>query len=349
MVEKGKIVLLLLILLSATIIGYVSTTRFEGLTTQKYEISVVDALNRSVVINKPPSRIVSTAPSITELLFALGLGNNVVGVTDYCDWPPQVLELREEGKIESIGGYWNPNVEKIVNLNPDLVFVSAGIESHLQLVEQLESLNLTVVVLYPGKSISEIYKNIRLIAKITNRYENGEELIRIITNKIESIFAKTRECGNKPSVLFVLWLNPVYTCGNETYLSEIIHLAGGRNLFEDLTGWPTVSVEEVVGRKPDVILIAASMMPQSPKKILEDLKNDPSWNSTPAVKNNKVFFLIGQGENIFLRPSIRIADAVELLAAILHPEIFGGITVPTVIGDNYVNYLPSNTSITHAP
>jgi len=87
-VEKGKIVLLLLILLSATIIGYVSTTRFEGLTTQKYEISVVDALNRSVVINKPPSRIVSTAPSITELLFALGLGNNAVGVTDYCDWPP---------------------------------------------------------------------------------------------------------------------------------------------------------------------------------------------------------------------------------------------------------------------
>lgn len=307
----------------------------------KYPITITDALNRTVIVEEKPQRIVSTAPSITELLFALDLGDKVVGVTDYCDYPPEVVEMRENGTIESIGGYWDPNLEKIVKLNADLVLLDAGVPAHQDLAGQLDSLNITAVALYPGKTIDEIYDNIRLVGKIAGEKNKADKLVKDMTNRINDVQSAVKDVENKSSVLFALWLNPVYTCGNDTFLSRIIYLAGGVNVFADLSGWPTVSLEEIVARKPDVILVTATMMGEEPEDIINSLKNDALWNSTPAVQNNKVYILIGQGENIFLRPSVRVVEAVELLARILYPDIFHTTEIPNVIGDNYTDYLPS--------
>lgn len=332
-----------LIIIAAILTSILIVWKGEIIFGPKYPITVTDALNRTVTIKENPQRIVSTAPSITELLFALNLGDRVVGVTDYCDWPPELVQMRKEGRIESIGGYWDPNIEKIVGLNPDLVLLSAGVPSHQQIAEQLQSLNITAVALYPGKTIDEIYDSIRLVGTITGKKGEAEKLVKNMVNRIKNVQSMIKDVENKPSVLFVLWLEPVYTCGNDTFISHVIHLAGGRNLFADLNGWPTVSVEEIVTRKPDVILITATMMMQAPEEIIQSLQNDPLWNSTPAVKNNRTYILIGQGENIFIRQSVRIVEAVELLAGILYPDIFN-TEVPNIIGDDYENYLPSTFS-----
>lgn len=296
-----------------------------------------DALGREVTVESY-SRIVSCAPDITELVYAMGKGSNLVGVTSYCDYPQEVLDRKTSGNLTDIGGYWTPSLETIVDLEPTLVLVSAGVQSQTELVPQMEGLNITVVGMYSGKNMTEVADNIRLMGIMLRDSGRAEDLISEMNDLISDIHEITSSQGSKPKVLFALWLDPLYTTGGATYVDEIITMAGGENVFGDMEGWPQPSMEQVIEAAPDYLIVSGTMMMQTPEEIIQGLENDSFWSVIPAVQNGHVYVLVNQGENTFLRQGVRMVDAVHLLAEILFPEEFGA-NVPNVIGSEYHDYL----------
>ncbi len=306
-----------------------------------YPASVTDYLGREVTFEEVPERIISVAPAVTEMVYTLGLGDKVVGVTDYCDWPEQVVIGKNDGTITSIGEYWEPSLETIINLNPDLVVLSGGVSSHMQIADQLDSMGIEAFVTWRGENLTEIYQNIEVLGEICDCQESSSALIQSLQNRVENV-------GNVISghtikkALHVVWLDPVFTCGGKTFISQIISLAGGDNIFSDLSGWPIVSLEEIIDQQPDVITFIANPM-MTPEELIQSLESDPLWSQVPAVNNGEVYVLEDQGEDIFSRQSVRIVDGLEIMAEILHPKAFG-VTMPHVIGDDYQDYLISETS-----
>ncbi len=288
-------------------------------TPYKFPLTLVDASGRTVVIEHEPKRIVSMAPSITEMLFALGLGDKVVGVTRYCDYPHQVVKLVKEGKIQVIGGFTDPSIEKIVSLNPDLVI---GCEIHEKFVPLLDSLGLNVMIV-GSKSVDNVYKSIYLIGKACGVEDKALSLVDNIKDHIRDTWFKVRN-ASKPSVLVIAWLNPLWVTGRDTYIDDLISLAGGVNAYSG-NGWKSIDTETFLKLDPDIIIITSHAAPgQSPDKILNYLKQSiPGWENVSAVADNKVYFLSGDAEEAFVRPGPRIALAIEILAKIIHPEIFG--------------------------
>jgi len=285
----------------------------------KFPVTVVDALGRTVVINSEPKRIVSMAPSITEMLFALGLGDRVVGVTSFCNYPPEVLDRVEKGEIKVIGGFSNPSVEKIVALKPDLVI---GCEIHERVIYQLESLGLTVLIV-GSESVDDIYKAILIIGKATGVYETSLELINEMKESIKDTWVKVQN-ATKPKVLIIVWLEPLWVAGVRTYMSDLIELAGGVNAYTG-EGWTSVGPESLIAINPDIIIITGHAAPgKSPDEIVKYLEESvPGWENISAVMNNRVYFFIDEAEDALVRPGPRIARAVRILSMILHPEIFG--------------------------
>lgn len=307
-------------------------------TESPYPLKIIDFMNREVVIDKRPEKIVSCAPSITEILAALELTNYIVGVDEYSDYPPEVKRLREEGIIENIGGVTTLNIEKILVLEPDIVFVSPGIQGGL--VPILEEKGLTVVAL-DANTINDVYNEILIVGKIMDMEEKALSLVNRIRSSMDLVQSKLTQVRSKASVLSIIWLEPIWTAGNGTFLNDVIGYAGGYNVLVDNNGWFMTNPETIVTRNPEVIIITAMSIGLKPEEVLEKLMNIPGMDSVDAVKNKRVYLLYGQAENIYLRPGPRIGEAVQLLAMILYPEIFG-IKVPTIIGDEYPKYLSSN-------
>ncbi|MGP3667946.1 MAG: ABC transporter substrate-binding protein [Candidatus Bathyarchaeota archaeon] len=312
--KKGLIVLLfIVIILSVISIAYFSTTT----TTQKptTTMTVTDSRGKNVVIaNYPPQRIVSIAPANTEILFALGLDDKIVGVTQYCDYPPKVKKMVEEGKITIIGGFANPNVEKIVELKPDVVFAMHTVQ--LKGVEALENKGIPVVFLDP-KNVQEILDSVMLVGKATGKEDEAGKLVKEMKQRIDYITSKTRDVSYKPKVYYEVWHDPLMSIGPDTFVNELIELAGGVNIFYDAkTSYPTISPESVIERKPEIIIIKIGYMGGVAK---EEIAKRPGWDTIDAVKIGKIYEV---EENILIRPGPRIVEGLETLAKILHPELF---------------------------
>lgn len=334
----------LLVVLIAVLLISVSCVALYTPEEQRteYPLPITDALGRQVTFEEVPERIISATPGNTEIIFALGLSEKLVGVTDWCNWPTQVLDMKENGTVSSIGGYWDPSLEVIINLEPDLVFLSGGVYEHTQIAEQLEDAGIKAFVAWKGENITEIYQNIEALGEICDRKEAASDLTQSMMDRVDYVESIIADQG-PISILHAVWLDPVYTCGGATFASQVIEMAGGENIFAELDGWPTVSIEEVIIRQPQVMTITATMMMYTPEEIIEMLEDDPLWSQVPAVQNGRVYILYGWGEDIFNRESVRIVDAMEILAKILYPDAFG-ITVPNVIGNDYQDYLSSQTT-----
>lgn len=315
----------------------ITTTQLEILREieNPYPMRIIDFMNREVLIMSQPNRIVSCSPSTTEILAALNLTRYIIGVDEYSDYPPEVKHLRDEGVIENIGGVTTINIEKILELKPDIVFVSAGLQGNL--VPILEEKGLTIVAL-EASTILDVYREILLVGKIMNIEDKALQLVNNIREKIDIVQSKLTYIQSKKSVVYIGWLEPIWTTGRNTFLNDIIGLAGGYNPLLDSSGWFMTNPETMVTRNPEVIFITAMSIGMEPREVIEKLMNTPGLDSVDAVKNNRVYLLYGQAENIFIRPGPRIGEAVELLAKILYPEIFK-IEMPNTIGDEYTKYL----------
>ena len=263
-----------------------------------YPMTVKDARGKNVTIKSKPVRIVSLAPSNTEILFAIGLKDRIVGVTSYCDYP---AEAKKKPKIGDV----TASSEAVVALKPDLVVAHAFLNDSA--IPRLEKLGLTVFAVDP-KTIAEVARDIRTIGKITARPKTAES----VAEEMERVMAAVRKsCAARAvhSVLVVIQANPLWAAGPKTFVDEMIHAANAKNTAYDARpGFVTFSKELAVSRNPDVIIVGV----ESEKDFF--LKN-PIWKNTKAVKNGRVYVV---DPDTLVRPGPRLASGMRSLAAKLN-------------------------------
>jgi iron complex transport system substrate-binding protein len=254
-------------------------------------------------------RIISLAPSVTEMVFAIGLGDSLIGVTDYCDYPAGAK------KIEHIGGFVTPNVEKILNLHPDLVVVADyKRRDALAMMESsgIRTLNLTI------KSFSDMFEAVRQLGQATNRAPQAEALVTRMQAELRAVPAKYGFAGlpenKRPKVFVEIWSGPVTTVGRGSIIDELVRYAGGVNVAADLPGmYPKVSPEQVIAWDPDDILVCY-MTPQA--KLRSLMASRIGWKNISAVKQNRIYGDVAR--DLILRPGPRMVDGVKLLAERLY-------------------------------
>ncbi|HHV65311.1 MAG TPA: ABC transporter substrate-binding protein [Peptococcaceae bacterium] len=278
----------------------------QGLKT-KYPLTIVDDIGATVTIPAKPTRIVSLLPSSTEILCALG--EYPVAVTKWDDYPADVKEKAEYVFEDAL----NPNLEQILNLEPDLImYWLASAED----TKKIKSLGIPVVV-FEAKSIDDVYKSIATAGQITDKQEQAALII-------EEMKAKEKRITEKLAQLPVqekrkVWMevdSKLFTAGKGTFLHEVITKAGGINIAEDVQGWVQFNSEQVIARNPDVIFENYSYSNPNAAKIIKDRKG---WENIEAVKNNRIISL---DNNIISRQGPRIIDALELTAKAIYPELF---------------------------
>jgi iron complex transport system substrate-binding protein len=269
-----------------------------------------DDMGRAVVIDQMPQRLVSFGPSITEILFALGLEEKVVGVSDYCDYP-------EAAKLKTkVGDAFNPSLEKIVELEPDLVLTV----KQEQLNAQLDTLGVKFVVLDP-KDIDGILGDIELVGEITGTEKEAKKLIKDMQDSISQVVAQM-EGVPKFSVFFIVDATDTtlpWTAGTGSFIDALITMAGGENIAGETQGaWVQFSLEQIVNSDPEVIIIQ-TMTGGTPTISKEELEKHPVWGEMTAVKQGKIRFING---DLVSRPGPRIVQGLEEMAKIIHPELF---------------------------
>ncbi len=270
----------------------------------------------AVALAAAPQRIVSASPAITETLFALGLGDRVAGVTDYCNYPPEAT------KKPKIGGYLRPSLETILALRPDLVIAE---RSPANLVAQLARLKITAVEV-EYKTLPDILASIEKIASAAGVAERGVALRNSISVRIDEIRNRVKPYP-RTKVMFVVGrtagtLTGLIVVGKGSYLNELMEAGGGMNAFADATGaYPKVTMEEVLARDPDVILDRADMGNQSVATAAQKLAVVNLWRTYPMLKAVKQQRIVIMVPDIFFVPGPRIVDAAQAFAKMLHPEV----------------------------
>lgn len=262
----------------------------------------VDDLGREVNIEKMSQRIVSVAPSNTEILFALGLGDRIVGVTSFCNYPAEALDKPR------VGGFAPFDLERVVALEPDLVIAA---EIHrAEGIPALERLGITVFALAP-KTIEEVLTSIALAGEITGKSYEAAQLVTSLEKRIKAITDKTKFLteAERPGVLFVTWHDPLWVAGSGTFVDDLIARAGGRNIAYNLTDWAIIDLETVIARDPQVIIVTHRA---------DVIKNEPRLGVTEAVTEGKVYLV---DEDIFQRAAPRLVNALEQLAELLYPGL----------------------------
>ena len=284
-----------------------------------FPVMLVDALNRTVIIDHEPMRIVSCAPSITEILFAIGASNKVIGVDQFSNYPPEVIELVNQGKIAVIGGFSDLDIEKIIELSPDLIILTRGVQDRY--VPKLEELGFTVLVI-TEESYSHVLSSILMIGRATGNYKEAAKLVSNIAQEVNKI-RKTVSNLPKPKVLVIVWPEPIFVAGSRTWLNELISFAGGVNVFNNTkTPYPMVSVEEILTREPEVLIVTMTELFNSTEDFIKWVK-DKNLDTLPAIKNGRFYTVMDVYNDVLVRPGPRVVDALKLLARILHPEIYG--------------------------
>jgi iron complex transport system substrate-binding protein len=290
-----------LFLLSLVIIPGISTS-FSA--TQKF----IDEVGREAIIPFPPKRIVSLAPNITEILFSLGLDEEIVGVSIHCNFPEKA-----KSKVR-VGTYIRLDFEKITSLNPDLIIATAAGNTR-DMVDRLGTLGFPTYVIYP-KNFNDILKNIAHIGQVVNREQEARVIIEEMRKRSQRIVELTNGLP-RPKVFIQIGDAPVVTVGKGSFADDLIRLVGGENIAgKEKEVYPRFGMEEILKRSPEVIVIS-SMNPRGDyQKILQEWNR---WKTIPAIKNGRIHLI---DSDLIDRPSPRIIDGLEELARVLHPEKF---------------------------
>jgi iron complex transport system substrate-binding protein len=259
------------------------------------------------MVDREPRRIVSLAPSLTEILYYLDLETRVVGVTRFSYYPPQAA-----GKPK-VGSYVNLNVEKILSLNPDLVIGTAD-GNEPGVVELLEHAGIPVFIVNP-RNVREAVQTVATLGDLCGVGKKGRELADDLDRRIDRIREKTAPL-KKPLVFLQINVSPIMTVNKHTFHQDVIRLAGGENMSAEATmTYPRISVEEVIRRKPDVIIISSM---QRDRQYIEAREKWFQWPMIPAVRDGRVHLV---DSDLLDRPSPRVLDGLEMMARLLHPEV----------------------------
>lgn len=294
-----KLISLLLIIAVLTVAGC------KPGPVKEQPLTLTDDFGREITLAAPAEKIVSLVPSSTEILFALGVGERVIGATVFCNYPEQAMA------VTRVGDFDGPNLELIISLEPDLVFAAS---LHKDIVEALEQAGVAVLALDP-QTIAEIYGAIELTAKAVGAETAGAALVADMQQRLAAVKAKTAGLSEQeqPVVFYEVWYPEIMVAGAGTFIDEIIDLAGGRNMAWDIPRWGVIQEEEVLARNPDIIIHGY------PDDELSAFAARPGWQTIAAVAEQRFHFV---DPDITSRTGPRIAEAVELFARIIHPELF---------------------------
>lgn len=275
-------------------------------------VTITDDLGVTVTIENPPERIVSLSPANSEILFALGLDEKIVGVTEYCTYPEAALSK------EKIGGFSTVNIEKVSVLNPDLIVAADG--NSEETVSHLRELGFTVITIN-ADTIDTTLDDILLLGKATGADDEAEALVSSMKEDLAEIAEKT-SAEEKPTILHCMWTDPLWVSGSGTFQDEMITAAGGVNAAADEGGWVALTMEKFLTMNPDIIVVdSGNGMGVGADDALRDFfLKDPRMQSLSAVQNERVYVV---NADIIDRGGPRIVEGVEALAEIAHPDIFG--------------------------
>jgi iron complex transport system substrate-binding protein len=288
------------------------TWRFKT-AGEGFPVTLIDDLGYTITLTEKPERIISLAPANTEILFALGLEDNVIGVTEYCNYPSETEDK------EKIGSYTTPNIEKIVNLNPDLVLAAYG--NPTGTVEALRRFNLTVVGLN-ARNLDEILYTLRLVGEITGRSANASVLVADMVQRIEVIDERMSNLKDeeRPKILHIIWHDPIWVAGKRTFEDELIKRSGGVNIAP-VEGYRALSLEKLIELNPDVIITpsGSGMGCTLTNFCYEYIMGEPRLRNIEAVRTKRVYVI---NADIVCRAGPRIVDALEEMARMTHPELY---------------------------
>jgi iron complex transport system substrate-binding protein len=279
--------------------------------SQEKKTNLYDDLNFPFPLTVPPQRIVSLAPNITETLFALKLGDRVVGVTRFCDFPP---EARQK---EKIGGLVDPSLEKIQALRPDLVIAFRG--NPIGIVNKLRNLHFPVFVFDAGKSLDGLFSMVEKMGQLTFQEKTAAELLQTLRKRYQAVELALRNAAHEPTVFLSLHGQGLWTCGANSYLNDLLIKARGVNIAGRIARrWLNLTREELIHENPEAIIILAR--DQAAFRVgREGFLNDPLLKTVAAIRTNNIQFL---DENKASRFGPRLIDALAEAARLLHPEIF---------------------------
>jgi iron complex transport system substrate-binding protein len=285
-----------LVIFIGTSVSYSATRTFK------------DEVGREVTFSFPPKRIVSLAPNITEILFSLGLDEEIVGVSIHCNFPEKA-----KSRVR-VGSYISLDFERITSLKPDLI-IATGAGNTREMVDRLGKLGFMTYVIFP-KNFNDILQSIADIGQIVNREKETRGIIGGMRKRSQRVIELTKDLP-RPKVFVQIGDAPVVTVGKGSFADDLIRLAGGENIAgKEKEVYPRFGMEEILKRSPEVIVIS-SMNPKGDYQ--KTLQEWTRWKTIPAVKNGRIYLI---DSDLIDRPSPRIVDGLEELARVLHPEKF---------------------------
>ena len=283
-----------------------------GTAAVSAEISIVDGLEKEVALDQPSQKIVTLSPPITEMLYAVGAGDQVVARDSFSDYPEAALSLPDIG-----GGFAEYDLETIVSLTPDLV-IAGGINTP-ELVQSLEDLGLTVFYLANPSDLEGTFATIETLGVLSGHDDQAEELVEGLRSRVDAVSAILEGVGEKPTVYYELDATDTakpYTPGPNTFYTSLIEMAGGENIGAELEfEWAQISLEQLLVEDPDLILLGDAMWGITPESVAERA----GWDSLTAVANGVV---LPFDDNLIARIGPRQVDGLEALAKIFHPDLF---------------------------
>lgn len=283
-------------------------TTSDELKTQ-YPLTVTDATGEEFTFEQAPERIISVSPAETESLFAIGLDQEIIGVSDYDDYPAAATTKTK------MGGITKPNEEAIIAAKPDIVF--SGISMEENVVNKLRELGITVFKVDP-RSYDDVMANIELFGQITDHQAEAKQVVDHLKQTREEVRAAVAGLSEKKNVY--LEFSPGWTVGSGEFLNELVEMAGGVNVVASTQGWVQINEEHIIKSNPDVILYAANLVDYDTNKPLEDIiKSRSGWNNINAIQDNQV---VGIEQNILNRPGPRIAEGLKAVAKAIYPDLF---------------------------
>ena len=314
MIGKTKIIIavLIVILLLATFIFF-GCKEEPIVEIQNISIEVIDGEDNSIVLDQAAEKIIVLAPSVLEIADGLGAFNSIIEVDSFSVMMGEPLAAGFEG----VGDYQSLNVERIAELNPDiLIAITGGPEDDYNKITEL---GIPVYRIVDVRGMEGVYEEISNISKIIGKEKEGLELISDLENEVEDIKSKLKglEDDRRPDVFYEIWNEPLMSAGEDTFMNDLIEIAGGKNILsgDGLMGWVEYSLETLIEKDPDVIIAPVSLA-ADPSVILED----PRFAAISAVMNGDVYII---PDNPISRPSQNIIKGLQMLAKAIHPEIFG--------------------------
>jgi iron complex transport system substrate-binding protein len=309
MVRENKLLILVLIFTLSIAFSSCSHQPEERIQPSKpsdgeieYPIEIVDSYDRTIKIETEPMRIISIAPSITETIFALGGGDKLIGRTEFCNYPDGVKD------IESIGSLQEPSIEKIIDLKPDLIIASTHFKE--ETLKKLEELDVKVVVFYGEESFDGVYEVIEKVGQALNKNNEAYSLVSNMKDRVSNVVDRVKDLEKK-EVYYVVGFGEYgdYTAGSDTFIGNMIEMAGGKNAAADIKGWK-YSLESLVEKDPDILI--CSIYDDTKEKLVRA----NGYKELTAVKEGEVYEI---DKNLLELQGPRLVDGLEALAGIVHP------------------------------